>query len=98
MQTGEFQFAHGGILEGENDLYERVIVDVALRLQLFDQALKGQVLVIVRFLGSGLHLREYIQEGWLATVNGTEVGTQGQGVDKEADQGLKLSVIAVGNR
>ena len=54
--------------------------------------------MVVGCPGQRLHLREHIEEGWWMTVDGAEVGAQGQGVDKEADERLKLRVVAVGNR
>ena len=46
-QPGEFQFAHRGVLEGKHDLHQRVVVEIACRLQFLDKPFEGQVLVVV---------------------------------------------------
>ena len=46
-QSSQFQFAHRGVLQGKHDLHQRVVVEVAWRLQFLDQALEGQVLMVV---------------------------------------------------
>ncbi|MNM96847.1 hypothetical protein D3C81_1093390 [compost metagenome] len=76
----------------EHDLEQRVVAEVALRLQGLDQLLERQVLVGLGLQGGGFDLVEQLLErqGWLA------LAIDDQGVDEEADQVFGLDPVTVG--
>ena len=77
----------------KDHLEERRPAEVAVRLQLLDQALEGEVLVGVDVEGRLPHPVEQLAEGRVAR----EVAAEHQGVDEEADQPLGLHPVAVGD-
>ena len=81
------------LLEGEEDLEDRRVPQVALGRQLPDQLLEGEVLVGV---GSQSRLAHPLQESQEAGVV-REVRAHHQGIDEEADQPLDLGAVAVGD-
>ncbi len=83
-----------GAFEHQHHLEERGVAERAGGLEGLDQRLERQVLVGVGVEGGGAHLLQQLAEGQA----GGEAGAQHQGVDEEADQALRLSLGAAGDR
>ena len=81
------------VLQGEEDLEERVDGELPLRPQLLDQLLEGEVLVGEGLEGGPPDAGEQLAERRVAR----EVAAQHQGVDEEADQRLDLRPVAAGD-
>src|SRR5437868_3572912 len=93
-QPRKLQRAKRGVLENEHGLNERRVTQAASRLQLFDQSLKGKILIRVCAQRDISHALEQIPESGIAR----QIGAQNQRVDEEPDQAFGLASIAVRNR
>ncbi len=82
------------VLQHEPGLEERVVAQVAARLELFHQPLEGQVLVVE---GAEHALPHPGQQAGERRVAG-EVGPDDEGVDKEADEPFEVFLAASGDR
>ncbi len=80
-------------VERQGDLEQRRVGQVALRLQLVDDPLEGHVLVVVGLQGGPPRAAEELAERRLAG----QVHPQHQGVGEEADEGLGLDPVPVGD-
>ncbi len=81
-------------LPGEHHLEQRVAGERAGRVELLDQAVEGQVGVLVGGQHGAAHAPEQFPEGRVAG----RVGAQHHGVDEVADQRGALLVLAPGER
>ena len=82
-----------GVLEGEDDLEQRVPREAALDVHLFDEPLERQALALVR--GEGVRAHPLEEDGEIRIAG--KVGTQHQGVDEEPDQSFGLGPVAIGD-
>ncbi len=83
-----------GVVEGEQHLEQRRVVQRALGPQLFDQLLERQVLVGVGLEQRRAHLGQQRGE----RPGRVDLAAQHQGVDEEADQSFELGLAAAGHR
>src|ERR1041385_910035 len=84
----------GGILQRDRDLKQRVVTQIALRLQLFDQFFKRQILMRVGLHRYRLHSFQDLEKRRIAG----KVSPQYQDIDEETDQTFDLGARAVGDR
>ena len=82
------------ILNGKNDLKQRIPRGVAFRMQLFHEPFERQILVLISAQRHFFHTTEQLAERRVAR----HVGAHDKSVDKEADESFDLFVIAVGDR
>src|SRR5689334_18531444 len=92
-KTGQLEFLHRRILQRERNLKNRIAAEVARRLQLFDDSFKRQVLMRVGGECQIANAPEQFTKRWTTT----EVSTQDEGVDEEADETFDLAAIAISN-
>ena len=69
------------VLKGEHDIEQRGAADIAVEVQLVDQAVKGIDLV---FIGMGAGLTDLVEESLEGEVR-QDLRAQGEGIDVEAD-------------
>ena len=81
-------------LQREQDLEQRRVGEAALGAELVDHPLERQVLVRVGAEGGLAGACQQCSEGRVAP----EVAAQGESIDEEADQALRLEAVAVGHR
>jgi hypothetical protein len=94
LQAGQPGRADGGVLEDQHHLEERRAGQVALRVQLVDQALERHILVGVGAQSDLPRLGEEPPEVGPAG----EVEAHHQRVDEDADQAFDLAAVAVRDR
>src|SRR5262249_24786618 len=82
------------ILQHKHDLKERRAAQIPLRLQFFNHLLKRDVLVGIGSQTYLTHSVEHFHEWGVAS----EVGTQHQRVDEEANHAFYFRLPAIGNR
>src|SRR5579875_1938096 len=93
-QAGKFEAYLWLKVEGEEDLKKRRVAEVALRAQLLDQTLEGQLLMGIGTQAGLTHSAQKLCESRIAG----QVGTQHQRIDEEADQALDFRTITAGDR
>ena len=90
-QTRQLQLFAGHILVNKHDLKNRRVGQIALRLQLFDQLLEGQILTRKGTQRSLANLRQQLDECRVLR----HINMQCERVDKEANQPLNLLTVAI---
>ncbi len=94
VQIVQLQRDAGGVLPGEHDLEQRMVGQVARRVERFDHLLEGHVLMRLCGQRGSAHLAQQFGERGLAP----QVDAQRLGVDEQADQRLQFAAGAVGDR
>src|ERR1041384_6097182 len=92
--TGTLDFRQQLFLLNQHHLEQRCATGISLRMQLFDELLKGQVLMSA---GIDHRLSDFAEEG-AKSRRPRKIRAQHERVDKESDQLFYLRLVAVGAR
>lgn len=93
-EVRELEGRGGGVIQDEHNLEEGGMAEVAVGADSLDEAIEGEVLVVISGEGDIADASEEVEEGG---VTG-EVGTEDEGIDEEADEGFDFGVVTVGDR
>ena len=93
LQGGGRQGPLRGVLQGEEDLCERVEAQIAYGVQFFDQLLEGQILVSIGLQGGFPHALQEEEKAGVAR----EIAAQDQRIDEKADQSFQFWTCAIGD-
>ena len=84
----------GGVLDGEDDLRQRMTILATDRIEPFHQDIEGQILMLEGAQYLHAHALECVTE----TLDRPKIGPQDQGVDETADQILQRTPAPIGDR